>query len=186
MSGTANVPFAINDTPLKQTREFAKFCNISNVEELSTAKLVSALRALDAKDIVNAGDKLKYWDVDPMTNFRPIVEKDGNTHAFLTEHPVKIMNEAKYTPVPWLNGAVPGEGAVRVFSILANETLKQQFNANFRELFEKLLEFPSHFTRAQLRAKTQQVIDEYFDGRAVIDNSTAQGFLDVSGRDCGF
>ncbi|XP_039956903.1 venom carboxylesterase-6-like [Bactrocera tryoni] len=178
MSGTANVPFAINDSPLQQTRDIARFCNISNVEELSTAKLARALRALNAEDIINAGDKLKYWNVDPMTNFRPIAEKHGDGHAFLTQHPVKIMKEGKYTPVPWLNGGVPGEGAVRVFSILANETLRQQFNANFHELFEKLLEFPTHFTRPQLTAKTQLVIDEYFGGRPVIDNTTAQGFLD--------
>uniref|UniRef100_A0A0K8TZC5 Carboxylic ester hydrolase n=4 Tax=Bactrocera latifrons TaxID=174628 RepID=A0A0K8TZC5_BACLA len=178
MSGTANVPFAINGAPLQQTRDIARFCNISNVEELSTAKLTRALRALNAEDIINAGDKLKYWDVDPMTNFRPIVEKHGDGHAFLTQHPVKIMNEGTYTPVPWLNGGVPGEGAVRVFSILANETLRQQFNANFHELFEKLLEFPAHFTRTQLTAKTQLVINEYFGGRPVIDNTTAQGFLD--------
>lgn len=180
MSGTANVPFAINDAPLQQTRDIARFCNISNVKELSTVKLTRALRALDAKDILNAGDKLKYWNVDPMTNFRPIVEKHSDKHAFLTQHPVKIMNEGKYTPVPWLNGGVPGEGAVRVFSILANETLRQQFNANFHELFEKLLEFPAQFTRAQLTLKTQLVINEYFGGRSVIDNATAQGFLDVS------
>ncbi|XP_069965151.1 juvenile hormone esterase-like isoform X1 [Bactrocera oleae] len=178
MSGTANVPFAINDAPLQQTRDIARFCNISNVKELSTVKLTRALRALDAKDILNAGDKLKYWNVDPMTNFRPIVEKHSDKHAFLTQHPVKIMNEGKYTPVPWLNGGVPGEGAVRVFSILANETLRQQFNANFHELFEKLLEFPAQFTRAQLTLKTQLVINEYFGGRSVIDNATAQGFLD--------
>uniref|UniRef100_A0A0A1XHF3 Carboxylic ester hydrolase n=1 Tax=Zeugodacus cucurbitae TaxID=28588 RepID=A0A0A1XHF3_ZEUCU len=178
MSGTANVPFAINDDPLQQTREIARFCNISNVEELSTAKLTRALRALNANEIVNAGDKLKYWNVDPMTNFRPIVEKHGGRDAFLTQHPEELLNEGKYTPVPWLSGGVPGEGAVRVFSILANETLKQQFNANFHELLEKLLEFPTSFTRAQSTAKTQLVIDEYFGGRPVIDNATAHGFLD--------
>ncbi|CAD7014810.1 unnamed protein product [Ceratitis capitata] len=178
MSGTANVPFAINDKPLQQVLDMARFCNISNAEELSTAELARALRAVSAYDLVSAGDNLKYWDVDPMTNFRPIVEKSAARDAFLTEHPLKLLNEGKYKPLPWLAGAVPGEGAVRVFSILANATLRRQFNEKFYELLGKLLEFPEKFNRTQVTEKTQQVIDEYFGGQTVLNNDTARDFLE--------
>ncbi|XP_054737010.1 juvenile hormone esterase-like [Anastrepha obliqua] len=178
MSGTANVPFAITDHPLQQTRTMAKLCNISNADEMSTVELARALRAVNAIELLEAGDSLKYWNVDPMTNFRPIVEKHADKDAFLTQHPVQLLAKGTYKPVPWLAGMVPGEGAVRVLSILANQTLKQQFNDNFHELLEKLLEFPESFNTAQLVAKTQHVIDEYFDGQAEINNATARGFLE--------
>ncbi|XP_036331502.1 venom carboxylesterase-6 [Rhagoletis pomonella] len=178
MSGTANVPFAITDKPRQQTRTLAKLCNISNADELSTAKLARALRAVKAVELVNAGDGLKYWNVDPLTNFRPIVERHGGKDAFLTQHPLQLLSEGNYTPVPWMAGVVPAEGAVRVLSILANETLKQQFNDNFHELLEKLLQFPEAFSRAQLKEKTQLIINEYFCGQAEINNATAQGFME--------
>ncbi|XP_067630035.1 juvenile hormone esterase-like [Eurosta solidaginis] len=178
MSGTANVPFSITENPLQQTRTFAKFCNISHSDELSTSELVQELRHMNATDLLNAGDGLKYWHIDHMTNFRPIVETHGTPDAFLTDHPVRLLSEGKYKAVPWMTGIVLGEGAVRVLSILANETLRQDFNSNFRELLQKLLDFPKFFDHGQRAAKTQQIIDEYFDGQAELNNITAHGFLE--------
>ncbi|XP_037947528.1 venom carboxylesterase-6-like [Teleopsis dalmanni] len=179
LSGTANVPFAITNEPLTQARRIAELCNISNAFELSTAKLTRALRNVDATTLVNAGDGLKYWDVDHLTNFRPVIEPANNRDAFFVTHPTDILKNGLYKPVPWLAGVVPNEGAVRVLAILENDVLRNNFNAKFNKLFEMMMEFPESFTDEQLKQKVQTIVDYYFQGERSINFGTAQAFLDV-------
>ncbi|XP_037826916.1 venom carboxylesterase-6-like, partial [Lucilia sericata] len=61
LSGTANVPFAINDQPLEQAVRTAELCGIENATNLSTRELLHSLRAVDVDILIRAGDGLKFW-----------------------------------------------------------------------------------------------------------------------------
>ncbi|EDW74344.1 uncharacterized protein Dwil_GK21864 [Drosophila willistoni] len=178
MSGTANVPFAVNSKPLEQARKTAEFCQIEGADNLSTAKLARALRNIDVYTLINAGDGLKFWDVDHMTNYRPVIEPVGK-EAFLTIHPNKLLAKGGYRKVPWLLGTVPEEGAVRVVNIKENITLREDFNSKFDYLLQELMEWPSEFNAQQLKEKTKILIDEFFGGIHEINDKTVQGFLDL-------
>lgn len=182
MSGTANVPFAIAENPLEQAIKTAEFCNITDAGKLSKAKLLRALRNVSAVDLVNAGDGLKYWDVDHITDYRPVVEHHSVKDAFFTKHPNEILAKADYKPVPLLLGSVPNEGAVRVVAILENEKLRKSFNENFMTLLETFLQFPSHFSSNRLKHNMELILDHYFNGTRELGPATSQGFLDVSFR----
>lgn len=146
---------------------------------LSTAKLARALRAVDVSSLLNAGDGLKYWDVDPLTNYRPVVEPCG-PESFLCVHPKQLMAEGSYLKMPWLLGTIPEEGAVRVVNIMENRTLRGEFNARFDELLQELMEFPSDFSETKLAESMELILDEYFQNQHELNDSTVQGFLNVS------
>ncbi|XP_041563311.1 uncharacterized protein LOC108141260 [Drosophila elegans] len=179
MSGTANVPFAIAEQPLEQTRLLAQFAQVPNARNLSTAKLTKALRRVDATKLLDAGDGLKFWDVDHMTNFRPVVERGMGNEAFLSEHPKDILARGSRPPIPLLLGTVPGEGAVRVVNILGNETLRRGFNSRFDELLQELMEFPPKFSQDRLNQSMELLVAEYFQGQHEVNEETVQGFMDL-------
>jgi len=184
MSGTANVPFAITEHPLDQARRTAELCQVKDAQKLSTPKLARALRAVDVNTLLEAGDGLKFWDVDHMTNYRPVVEPFG-PESFLSAHPKQLLAEGNYQKVPWLLGTVPQEGAVRVVNIMENATLRQDFNSRFDELLQELMEFPSDFGQEKLSESMQLILDEYFQNQHEVNESTVQGFLDVSASKVG-
>ncbi|TDG47048.1 hypothetical protein AWZ03_006485 [Drosophila navojoa] len=178
MSGTANVPFSIEQEPLQQARRTAELCHVENAQNLSTPKLARALRAVDVQTLLNAGDGLKFWNVDHMSNYRPVVESSSED-AFLSVHPKQLLAEGSYQQVPWLLSTVPQEGAVRVVNIMENVTLRQDFNARFDELLQELLELPKEFSAEQLAQTMQLVIEKYFQNSHELNEQTVQGFLDL-------
>lgn len=178
MSGTANVPFGITEHPLEQARRTAELCQVKDAQKLSTPKLARALRAVDVNTLLKAGDGLKFWDVDHMTNYRPVVEPFG-PESFLSAHPKQLLAEGNYQKVPWLLGAVPQEGAVRVVNIMENATLRQDFNSRFDELLQELMEFPSDYSQEKLSESMQLILEEYFQNQHEVNESTVQGFLDL-------
>ncbi|KAH8285026.1 hypothetical protein KR054_004014 [Drosophila jambulina] len=181
MSGTANVPFAIAEEPLRQTRLLAEFAEVQGARNLSTAKLTRALRRVDARQLLDAGDGLKFWDVDHMTNFRPVVEQGGSasSEAFFSVHPKDILAAGRRPAIPLLLGTVPGEGAVRVVNIQGNETLRQSFNDRFDVLLQELMEFPPEFGQERLNQSTKLLVAEYFRGQHEVNEETVQGFMDL-------
>ncbi|EDW74338.2 uncharacterized protein Dwil_GK21858, partial [Drosophila willistoni] len=162
MSGTANAPFAITKNPLEQARETAKLCVIQNADTLSTAKLAEALRNVNIVTLINAGDGLKHWDVDPSSVYRPVVEPPS-IDAIIPADPEKMMKSIYFQKRPWLLGTVPQEGAVRAINIIENPILRQKFNERFQYLYQELLEWPNRFTPRQAKDKTEIIVDEYLD-----------------------
>ncbi|XP_017096776.2 juvenile hormone esterase [Drosophila bipectinata] len=180
MSGTANVPFAITNEPLRQARRLAELAHVKDARELSTVKLTRALRRVNAEDLLNAGDGLKYWDVDHMTNFRPVVEKGiPEGEVFLGEHPKDTLKNGKRPALPLLLGTVPGEGAVRVVNINENHTLRESFNSRFDELLQELMEFPPGLDQQRLKQGMKLLVGEYFLGQHKVNDETVQGFMDL-------
>ncbi|KRF97975.1 uncharacterized protein Dwil_GK27634 [Drosophila willistoni] len=110
MSGTANSPYAIERNPLEKARNTAFYCNIENVDHISTTKLSKALRKVNALKLVEAEDYVKRWVGDPNTYYRPVIEPPGK-NAFLTQDPEELIRTVNYTKLPWLLGTVPEDGA---------------------------------------------------------------------------
>ncbi|KAH8327058.1 hypothetical protein KR074_001377 [Drosophila pseudoananassae] len=180
MSGTANVPFAITDEPLRQARRLAELARVKKARELSTIKLTRALRRVNAVDLLNAGDGLKFWDVDHLTNFRPVVEKGiPKGEVFLGEHPKDTLKNGKRPALPLLLGTVPGEGAVRVVNINENHTLRESFNSRFDDLLQELMEFPLGLDQQRLKQGMKLLVGEYFLGQHKVNDETVKGFMDL-------
>ncbi|XP_061396521.1 juvenile hormone esterase-like [Musca vetustissima] len=176
MSGTANVPFGIKQNSLRLAQATAKHCNITNAEHLSTAKLLKALRSVDAETLLQAADAIKYWDVDPLTLYRPVVENFDSPDAFFTENPEEILKRGDYKAVPFITGVVPDEGAVRAVAILESQALRKTFNEDFDNLLEEFLELPKSLGGQRRKASMDSIVREYFEGKHELSN---RGFIDV-------
>jgi hypothetical protein len=61
--------------------------------------------------------QFQYWSIDPLTIYRPVIEKDG-PGAFLTAHPKTIWRNGDFKHVPWMTGVVVNEGVVRSGGLL--------------------------------------------------------------------
>ncbi|KAL5287117.1 CES2.2 family protein [Megaselia abdita] len=176
MSGVATVPFGLLSTdPLEQARLQASFLGVSSFETLSTRQIAKALRQANASQLLQSGNNFKYFDVDPLTVFIPVIEQPG-TGAFLTKDPMEIIKSGEYNKIPSMIGMVPNEGAVRSLSISENPSLKEKFNDNFDDLLLMSLEFPDN---SKDDYRLEQVVDYYFDGQHELNNLTSQGFTDM-------
>ncbi|CAD7092329.1 unnamed protein product [Hermetia illucens] len=182
MSGNAAAPY--NDylkNPLAQARLQAKYLGIPRWNRLTSVQLIAALRRVNAIDILEAGDKFKYWHVDPMTVFRPVVEKNI-PGAFMTKDPKEVVKTGAFRHIPWMITSVPYEGAVRTLSILSNKTLVEDFNKSFDELLIRLMEIEYNSPK-QRNWYVQKLVDQYMNGVRVLSEKTGQGFGDmITGR----
>lgn len=178
MSGNAAAPYnkAPKD-PLQQTKDQAKFCGIENANKMKSEQLIKALRKVNATTLVDSGDEFKYWHVDPLVTFRPAIEPDIEG-AFMTRDPKEIIRTGEYRHVPWMTGFVPSEGAVRALSIISNETLKNDFNANFDDLLMRLMEFADEGTSASAW-RLKQIVDFYLNGTHHLGQDNVQRFVDI-------
>ncbi|XP_037826866.1 venom carboxylesterase-6-like [Lucilia sericata] len=178
ISGTANSIYAIDENPDQTARLTAKYCNVSNWDTITTRKLHTALLFMDADTLLYAGDQLKFWNIDSLCNYKPIVEKDRR-YSFLVEHPSWYISNGEYWPVPSLFGRVPNEGAIRAVNIMENQHLRDDYNSNFWNLSVKMLEFPSSFNDETKYTRTKLVLDEYNLRDLYLDGNTVNNFMQL-------
>ncbi|XP_046865916.1 juvenile hormone esterase [Drosophila willistoni] len=184
MSGTANSPYAIERNPLEKARNTAFYCNIENVDHISTTKLSKALRKVNALKLVEAEDYVKRWVGDPNTYYRPVIEPPGK-NAFLTQDPEELIRTVNYTKLPWLLGTVPEDGAKWVINIMENSSVLQNFNSEFHYNLLELIQFPNRFNATVKDEKLIQLVQDYFGGTKELHEGSLRGFLDVM-TDRGF
>ncbi|XP_038119653.1 venom carboxylesterase-6 [Culex quinquefasciatus] len=145
MSGNAIAPWNIpTEDPLSLAQRQAEAVGITQVDTLSSKQLVDALRNVDANVLSGSIDKLKFWSIDPLTLYRPVVEPlCSSNESFLIEDPRISWRKGSYQKIPWMTGYLPNDGAVRAIAITSNEKLLNELNANISYILPMLLEKPS-------------------------------------------
>lgn len=113
MSGLATAPFnEPTKDPLSLAKRQAEVVGIENIDSLSTQELVQKLREVNASLLVGSVDELKYWSIDPLILYRPVIEK-SLPGAFFTRHPVEVWENGDFEQVPWMTGVTVNDGNVR-------------------------------------------------------------------------
>nr|AEW07365.1 juvenile hormone esterase [Culex quinquefasciatus] len=145
MSGNAIAPWNIpTEDPLSLAQRQAEAVGITQVDTLSSKQLVDALRNVDANVLSGSIDELKFWSIDPLTLYRPVVEPlCSSNESFLIEDPRISWRKGSYQKIPWMTGYLPNDGAVRAIAITSNEKLLNELNANISYILPMLLEKPS-------------------------------------------
>lgn len=113
MSGSATAPYnepTIN--PLALAKRQAEVVGIENIDQLSSEELIEKLREVNVSVLVNSINELKFWSVDPITLYRPVIEPNVEG-AFLIENPSETWAHGNFKKIPWMTGIVPNEGVVR-------------------------------------------------------------------------
>lgn len=113
MSGLATAPYnEPTSNPLALAKRQAEVVGIENINQMSSVELIENLRQIDVSVLVNSINELKFWSIDPLTLYRPVIEPKIED-AFMTEHPAVTWARGNFKHVPWMTGIVPNEGTVR-------------------------------------------------------------------------
>lgn len=173
VSGNGNAPYAyVIENPIDQAREFAKFSNIKNSENLNSQALAKKLRSADPADLINACDHMRYWSVDPVTISRPVVENCSETEGFLCADPFDLWREGKHRKVPILSGFMDGDGGVRALAVLENKTDYNDLNMRFSDVIPMIMEVVDQKRSNVTQMRTEMINKKYFDGKGVVRNDT--------------
>ncbi|XP_055533352.1 juvenile hormone esterase-like [Wyeomyia smithii] len=142
MSGSAIAPWSFPTAkPLDLAIRQAEAVGVPCARNLSSKQIVDSLRDADANALSKSIDELKFWSIDPLTLYRPVVESASwSDQAFLVEDPRVSWRKGNYQQLPWMASFVPNEGAVRSIAITSNEQLLKELNANISYLLPMLLE----------------------------------------------
>ncbi|GAB0088428.1 Carboxylic ester hydrolase [Sergentomyia squamirostris] len=174
-NGIAPYNFPVDD-PLDQARSQAEALDIPDAKKMNSSEIIERLRAVDAKTLVESSDRLKFFSVDPIVVFRTAVEPPG-PGAFLTENPIKTVENGNFHHIPWMTGVVPNEGIVRAAAIITNETDLTELNRRFDELMPKLMQINA--TGQQLEDFWTKAKKYYFNGQSTVNDSNWERFDDI-------
>lgn len=179
MSGSAIGPYNFPTmNPLELTRQHAKVVGLDNADSVSTAQLIDRLREVDASLLISSVDALKFFDVDPLTLYRPVVEPKNVAGAYLTDTPLNLLRSGKYTKVPFMTGLVQVEGAVRAAAIIVNEPLKEQLNQNMSTILPLLMDL--QLKGSEREEFTGEIINKYLPSTGKVTPENEKSFIKVS------
>ena len=128
ISGTVFSPWAFEDVPVQQARDFGYRFGCP----YQTDKLVECLRYVEANSLIQS----VLDSVDVNTNrqpfwFRAVVDKNVTTSALLSDFPLQLYQSGKNARVPYLVAGTSGEGTLDFY--LQSERVK-----GFQELDQKI------------------------------------------------
>lgn len=109
--------------------------------------------------------------------YRPVLEEKKSAGAYLTLREEIELVIKPNKRIPWLQGIVKHDGAIRAAQILTNKTLFDDLNDHLDILLPKLLEIDDLDNNTKTSI-IQRIRDQYFNGSATIPH-LSQRFVDV-------
>lgn len=139
MSGSALSPLVYpTKDPLALARRHAAVLGIPDAISLSTRELVQAMRNQSAYSIVDTIEDLKEFDIDPVTLYRLVIERDYRG-AFMIEDPRESLLNGKFLKVPFLSSIVTFEGGYRAMPFISNRNMGEIFEGNTLQWLPQIL-----------------------------------------------
>jgi len=153
-SGMATLPFSLHPSPAKLARRFAEMLGCSTDNSL---EMVKCLQKIDFKTLASV--QLGMFD-----NFRPTIEFDfGDGAAFITDHPLRILESGNYNKVPYMTGVNSGEGLLLATPAVSNKQIIQDLDADWGKNLAPFLFFPEDADYSQLDKTKDIYLDGNFD-----------------------
>lgn len=160
MSGSALAVWTLRRKPETLFREYAVLAGITNGQSERPEEIVRLLKGRSAEELMRYHEQF-FIPIYAKTIFRPVVEQTWNG-SFITEAPSVIWASGRYEQRPFVTG-VNGFDTSILLELFYNETRKDEWIRNWKNLTESILDYPP------------SVIDRlgefYFNGRPTRENS---------------
>lgn len=79
----------------------------------NSERLINCLRNTSAEDLLETGDKFKFFSIDPLCVYLPSIEEESDS-AYLTKYPIEYIRNNEFDKsIPWIVGLVQDEGIIR-------------------------------------------------------------------------
>ncbi|XP_063991352.1 uncharacterized protein LOC135169896 [Diachasmimorpha longicaudata] len=176
-SGTALAPWS-RTTPHAAKKQAQRLAKQLNCPIAPSEKLRDCLQHKDPIELASAVDEWPIFTQDPMIPFKPVVEPNY-PGAFLTEDPVKILDNGNLTDIPWMTGFTSHEGAIRVAFLYGQDDKYhsiEKLSKNYMELAPLTLMYEDVCPK-NIRPKVTAKIREFYLGDREIDESTRMNVL---------
>ncbi|KAF2883617.1 hypothetical protein ILUMI_22551 [Ignelater luminosus] len=168
-----------NNRTLRNTLKLAASFNCSTA---SSEEMVKCLRKADVYEITQRQHAFYGWRTDPVTPFRPVIEK-GIEGAFLPAHPAEIIKSGQAAKVPFMTGVTTEDGAALSPGFFHDPTTIEDFNAKFDTVAKYVFLYSD--TSPNPDYVTAQIKSYYFKNQTLTNNSfTKDALTDVCTDSC--
>jgi len=137
-SGTALKPWALSSDPSRQAYNFGKKFNCPSN---SSQELVSCLRGIDAKKLVQVHLAVMSAIKRPLDTFAPTVETVITGDTFLSEDPYILEKSGNFNKVTWMTGVNKGEGLLNLGRIISDSDLASRIGRDWNKIAPTLLSY---------------------------------------------
>nr|BAE94685.1 juvenile hormone esterase [Psacothea hilaris] len=163
-SGTSLALWAkpLSETQLILARTQATFVGCKDLE--NTTILVTCLRNKTAENLVESGDKFKFFSIDPLNVYLPSIEQktESNPNPFITKQPIDYIRSKEFYKVPWILGLVTDEGLIRAEAILRQPTTRTALNKDFNKLMPELIALSMSTPSSNISRIWSKIKEYYF------------------------
>nr|XP_034826278.1 venom carboxylesterase-6-like isoform X1 [Maniola hyperantus] len=129
--------------------------------------IVDCLKTKGWRELGDSLDGFSEFAYDPIMIWWPVVEKDYGQERFLTMEPLDAIRQGKMHAVPHIISQTTDEFFWKAFTILENQTLTDQMNAEWDRIAPITFIMP----RENPRRATQKLFTEYLHNRPLQNDS---------------
>ncbi|XP_044750331.1 uncharacterized protein LOC123310753 [Coccinella septempunctata] len=150
----------------------------------NSSDLVDCLRRVPVEILLKSGDQFKFFSVDPLSIYQPVVETETrrNTNPFLTKPPLNYINDGDFMKIPWIVGLASDDGLIRSSALWFHEDLRNKLISRFDELMPKLMALNLSVMKDKIELVWKQIKEFYFtskEGRTDTQNNIIRGLTDL-------
>ncbi|XP_069695016.1 esterase FE4-like [Periplaneta americana] len=132
MSPSINTFWDLNNNPMDQAKRQAA---LLNCPQDTSKQIADCLRGKKAQDIASTFNGMLDWGYDPLLPFTPVVEQESTEERFLSESPMKILQEGNFVNVPYMTGMNKDEFNYRALDVINNSSWADDMYNNFETVF---------------------------------------------------
>ncbi|XP_052744615.1 carboxylic ester hydrolase [Bicyclus anynana] len=140
-----------------------KQARLLNCPTENSKVIIDCLKTKTWRELGDSLDGFSEFAYDPIMIWWPVVEKDYGQERFLTMEPLDAIREGKMHAVPHIISQTTDEFFWKAFTILANQTLTDQINAEW----DRIAPISFIMPRDNPRRATQKLFSEYMHNRPV-------------------
>ncbi|KAF2892558.1 hypothetical protein ILUMI_13618 [Ignelater luminosus] len=172
-SGTALVPWALQEAPLEKAKKLAELVGCS---DSSTKEIKKCLQNRSARHLVEKTAAFFAWYEYPLAPFAPVIENKSKT-AFLTEHPYQLLKKRLVKDLPWITSVTTEEG---IFPVITFKDKLDDIDKQWNKAMPFLLDY--NYTVSNIRKdEVSQKIRKYYLGEEKLSDSNIHKLIKLFG-----
>ena len=173
-SGVALNPWVMTEKASEKAYEVASFVNCTQKDHKI---MLNCLRQIPAQDLVMVAKKFQPFLYNPFSPFGVVVEPQSDT-AFLTDHPLKHLQEGNFRKLPWFLSQTQDEGLYPAAEFFNNKIL-MAINDRWDEVAPAILDFNGTTTDEKKKLEMSSKIRQFYLQDETISKKSFSSLLQV-------
>jgi carboxylesterase type B len=175
-SGVATNSWVMMEDAREKAHKVAEYsgCPVSDHFEM-----LKCLKEKPVEDLTVIAKHFQPFLYNPFSPFGVVVESN-HKNAFISEHPLNILEKGRFKKIPWLLSQVKDEGTYPSGEFYKDEKTLQEIDEKWEELAPHILDFDGLSKDKKLKRKVADMIRKFYLQDKKISRKNFQAFNDVS------